>query len=178
MSLVATKEFRVGSVSIKPGPVSSPQLLGLIESIQRSRQCANAASFAANFTYRGRTFDQLSEPAKQAILNGHLVVKKLGEREILGYMHANGWGFVEITATVEPTVYVGQNAMVLDFAVVSDRAKLIGHSTVLGNATVSGEAELRDLAVVSGNVRVSGNTKVTNLAVISGDTQISTGHIS
>ena len=107
--------------------------------------------------------------------------------EVNGHAHPNGGGFVAETASVEDTVYVGRNAMVLgdskvtghavitDNAVVysaniSDNAKLTDFACVYGfwwaTPTVSGNAKIGDTAVVTANATVSGDARVMGNAYI------------
>ena len=59
--------------------------------------------------------------------------------------HSNGGGWVALTASVAPTVYVGPHCLVYDTAVLTDNVK------VLDLAQVSGKARLSGKVVVSGN---------------------------
>jgi carbonic anhydrase/acetyltransferase-like protein (isoleucine patch superfamily) len=103
--------------------------------------------------------------------------------KVAGRTHANGGGFVETSAQVAATAFVGRQAMVLgsskvlgqarieDHAVVrdatvKDRAVVSGHALVCEQAVVAENAKVRDFAVVRGETTVSGNAKVLEHAVI------------
>jgi hypothetical protein len=90
--------------------------------------------------YGGRTLPRLATTGKPA-----------GWRR-----HKNGGGWVQATAKVEESAYVGPDAMVLDRA------------QVLGNASVEGFAVVMDSAVVKGHARLSGGALVNGSAVMDG----------
>lgn len=83
-----------------------------------------------------------------------------------GHKHPNGGGFVADTATVEDSVYVGENAQVLGWANVSGNAKILGHAVVAGTAKVSGNAIIGDSACICGEARVSENARVIESAMV------------
>jgi len=107
-----------------------------------------------------------------------------------GYYHSNGGGWVDNTATVHSTAYVGPNAMVLgsarvynnarieDYAVikgsaiVQDNAVISGYAVVMDNARVRGNAKARDRAIVEDNAIVEGNGVVEDYAHLSGSINI------
>ena len=68
-----------------------------------------------------------------------------------GRRHKNGGGWVQETAIVDDTAYVGPGAMVLD------RAKVLGNARVEGFAVVMDEAVLKDNAKAFGGALVNGN---------------------
>ena len=73
-----------------------------------------------------------------------------------GHRHKNGGGWVQESARVDETAYVGPDAMVLD------RAR------VLGNARVEGFAVVMDDAVLKDNAKVFGGALVNGRAVMEG----------
>lgn len=82
--------------------------------------------------------------------------------------HPNGGGLVAPTATVDPTAYVGPNAMVLGWAKVSDNAVIDGNAIVAEGANVSGNAYVSGNAVVMGTATVTGNARVLESALVCG----------
>lgn len=74
--------------------------------------------------------------------------------------HPNGGGLVSYSANVASTAYVGPNAMVLDYATVSDNAVIDGYAIVAGNARVTDNAYVGDTAVLFDRAQVSGNARV------------------
>lgn len=103
------------------------------------------------------------------------------KEDIEGHRHPYGGGFVADTASVDDTVYVGQDAMVLGNSVVTDRAVISGHAVVC-NARVSDTARINDYACVYGfwwaqptiseNAKVGENAVVTAGASVSGNARI------
>jgi hypothetical protein len=67
-----------------------------------------------------------------------------------GGKHGNGGGFVQSTATVDETAYVGPNARVLGTAQVKNNARIEGRAVVKGNAQVRDNAIVKDHALVAG----------------------------
>ena len=116
--------------------------------------------------------------------------------------HPNGGGWKSRSAIVDPSVYLGPNARVLnsaqvrgrarieDFARVTDTARVLDDAIVSGqawvreSARVQNFAKVRDFATLSGNVRVTGrarigghanlieNATVTNQATVKGVTTL------
>ena len=76
------------------------------------------------------------------------------------HQHTNGSGWIQNTAQVASSVYVGPNALVY------------GNSRVSGNVWVSGDARVFGNAFVSGNSRVSGNVWVYENSLVSGDARV------
>lgn len=85
-----------------------------------------------------------------------------------GSLHANGGGFVAGTAQVDPTAYVGPDAMVCQSAQVSGDAQIKDAAIVAQMAKISGAAVVRDHARVTGRARVSGNAVVQDSAWVGG----------
>ena len=130
-------------------------------------------------------------------LSGAEVIKSGGYSRGRGHIHPNGGGWVADSASVEASVYVGPEAMVLggakltgnvrveDRAVVAnsvtakDNVVISGHAVVdgggwvysngwkQGSVTLSGNAVITDSAVVVNSCTVSGNARVLQKAYIS-----------
>ena len=108
-----------------------------------------------------------------------------------GSMHSYGGGFVADSATAEPTVYVGPNAVVLgdarvlensrieDFAVIENEAIVRGNAIVSGHARIRNQAivednaRVRDYAIVRDSVRVQNNAVVMQQSWPGGNSRIS-----
>ena len=99
------------------------------------------------------TFDQLN-----AKLGG-------AEKPDNWLQHSNGGGWVNKKAKIDPTVYIGENAIVFS-------GILYGNARVYGNAQVSGNAWVYGNARVSGNARVYGDAQVYGNAWVSGNAQV------
>ena len=92
-----------------------------------------------------------------------------------GYWHYNyrhsknpqKGGFVERSAYVADTVFLGPDAKVLNSASVE------GSARVYGNAVVAGEAIVKDKARVFGNAHIKGNAEIRDVAQVSGEAQVS-----
>jgi len=72
-------------------------------------------------------------------------------RSANGGPHANGGGWVDATASVEPTVFVGRNANVLGSSVATGSARITNQAVVL-------DSRISDSVVVSGNAFVIGGS--------------------
>ena len=71
------------------------------------------------------------------------LIEKLGtQNESEWHQHANGGGWVQNTANVDASAYVGESAIVLQNARVSGNAQVSGNARVSGNAWVSGNAQV------------------------------------
>lgn len=70
-----------------------------------------------------------------------------GRGPVPAHMHANGGGWVENTATVAPTAYVGPHAQVKLFAKILDSARLEG------NGIATDSAVLKDKSICRGEAR-------------------------
>jgi carbonic anhydrase/acetyltransferase-like protein (isoleucine patch superfamily) len=89
------------------------------------------------------------------------------------HQHANGGGWVADTAHVEPSVFVGPDAKVCDFAIVSGGVRLSGHTIVMDRAVVCDnvllvDAVVMDAATASGDSRATEGCVVKDAAHISG----------
>jgi|GEM_PF-799072 len=83
-----------------------------------------------------------------------------------GHRHANGGGWVEDTATVDPAAYVAPGAVVRGDAVVGPGVRLEGRAWVASGAELRGDVVVRDVAVVRGSARLSGEVLVGGDAVV------------
>jgi carbonic anhydrase/acetyltransferase-like protein (isoleucine patch superfamily) len=81
-------------------------------------------------------------------------------------------GFVEKTAKVAETAYIGPKALVLNNALVYGDAKIYDNAWVSGHAEVFDDAKVYGDALVSGNARVSGGAEVYHKAKIFGNAQV------
>ena len=108
-----------------------------------------------------------------------VVFEMQGQKEsIEGRFHANGGGFVALTADVAETVYVGKDAMVLGESRIKDQVKILDRSRVFSEAQISGQVVVSDNALISGKAElsgraiVSGNSRVSGLSKVSGQVQV------
>jgi len=98
----------------------------------------------------------------------------LPERSDGWHRHQNGGGWVQDTARVEPSAYVGAEALVFDFARVlenarvSDWARVYGQACLRDAAHVCGHAQIHDCALVCHAARVYGRAEISGRAVIAG----------
>jgi hypothetical protein len=83
-----------------------------------------------------------------------------------GHRHANGGGWVDDRATVDPDAWVGPGAVVRGDAVVGPGVRLEGRAWVQGGAELSGDVLVRDVAVVRPTARLSGTVVVGGDAVV------------
>ena len=113
------------------------------------------------------------------------------------HTHPNGKGWVQNTANVSASAFVGPdaivygnaevygkarvidnarvfgNARVSDKAVIADDARVSGYSVVIGAAVVYGNALVEDAAWIEENAKVGDDAKVYEKAGISGSAEIS-----
>lgn len=82
------------------------------------------------------------------------------------YRHENGGGWVANTARVDPTVYVGPDAMVYN------RATVLGNSKISGSARVYGRSTVCKEAVITDSARVYDHAFVTDRAQIKGESHV------
>ena len=95
------------------------------------------------------------------------------------HTHPKGGGWVQNTASVDPSAYVGPDAIVsgdaqvsgsvYDNAVVSDHAKVGEAARVRGEAWVFGHAQVFKYAIVYGDARVFGEAQVFGGAQVWGE---------
>lgn len=83
-----------------------------------------------------------------------------------GTRHANGGGWVEDGAQVDPAAWVGPGAVVRAGAEVGPEVRLDGRAWVEGGARLTGAVVVRDAAVVQGAARLSGSVLVGGDAVV------------
>lgn len=82
--------------------------------------------------------------------------------------HSNGGGLVSDNATVDDSVYVAPNAMVLGSASVTGNARIEDYAVVQDSAVVSGNAVISGYAIVAENANISGNARVDDYALVMG----------
>ena len=79
--------------------------------------------------------------------------------------HSNGGGWVALTASVAPSVYVGKFAIVYDKAVLTGNVKLLDFAQVSGTSKLSGNVIVShnawvDKGTYSGNEHFSKNERI------------------
>lgn len=74
-----------------------------------------------------------------------------------GHWHPNGGGWVDNSANVASTVYVGPRAAVFGSSTVTGNARIEGLAWVNSGATISGNVVVKDNAIVQGGANLSGN---------------------
>ena len=89
--------------------------------------------------------------------------------KIDGHIHANGGGWVQNSAEVEASVYIGPKAIVLGNADLTGNVR-IENTAIVSNATMSGDVKVIDNAVVvggtySGSAIISGQSFVENVTM-------------
>lgn len=87
--------------------------------------------------------------------------------------HSNGGGIVSDSATVDASVYVAPDAMVLGSASVTGNVRIEDHAVVQDTAKVSDNAVISGYAIVAENASISGNARVDDTALVMGNTVIS-----
>ena len=87
------------------------------------------------------------------------------------HRHPNGGGWVQDTASVDETAYVGPDAEVSETARVSGNAEVSGAARVYGSAQVSETAQVSGTAEVSGAAWVSAPRHVLTVGPIGSDDQ-------
>ena len=90
-----------------------------------------------------------------------------------GRPHGNGGGFVEGTATVDSTAYVGVDAVVCGTAKVKGNARVFGNAQITGNAEVKDNVLVYDSAKIGGNAVIKDNAKVYDNSEVKGSAVIS-----
>lgn len=85
--------------------------------------------------------------------------------------HPNGGGWINKSAKVDASAYVGESAVV--WGTVSGNAKVYGNAWVFGNALVYGNAQVYDSARVFGGACVFGDALVYGNARVYGDARVS-----
>jgi len=102
----------------------------------------------------------LKEWQSYAVKNLYGDVRAEIERMQKGARHPNGGGWVQATAKVARTAYIGPNAMVLDTAQVLDNAIIDDFGVVMGSAVVSGHARVCGQGVVKDKAKAGGYSRV------------------
>ncbi|MEU5597622.1 DUF6055 domain-containing protein [Streptomyces sp. NPDC020298] len=74
-----------------------------------------------------------------------------------GHWHSNGGGWVDNSANVASSVYVGPRAAVFGNSTVTGNARIEGLSWVNSGATISGNVVVKDNAIVQGGASLSGS---------------------
>ena len=123
-------------------------------------------------------------------ISGADVQQSGGYSKDAGHIHSNGGGWVSNSASVDDSVYVGPNAMVLgdakltgnvrveDYAVVAnsvtakDNAVISGHAVVDGGGLVYDNGWKYGSVELSGNAVISGSAVVTNSCSVSGNAKV------
>lgn len=88
------------------------------------------------------------------------------------HRHPNGCGWVQNTATVADTAYVGPYALVYGNAQVYDNAKIRFRSRVYGNAVVCDGAEIAGNARVAVDAKVYESARVYGTAAVYGSARV------
>ncbi|MBD7919527.1 cellulose binding domain-containing protein [Cellulomonas sp. Sa3CUA2] len=83
-----------------------------------------------------------------------------------GHRHANGGGWVQDTADVDPAAHVAAGAVVRGDATVGPGVRIEGRAWVESGARLTGDVVVRDVAVVRGSARLSGRVLVGGDAVV------------
>lgn len=92
--------------------------------------------------------------------------------------HENGGGIVEITAEVDPTVFVDRECVVFGFAQIRDRVRVLGRCRVSGARLPGGVSTLlEDDAIVAGNVVIEGQVLMRDKSQARGCAKLS-GHVA
>lgn len=89
--------------------------------------------------------------------------------------HRNGGGLVSVDAFCGARVFVGENAMVKDCAIVIDDVRVLDSAVIEGCAHVSGRCELRHESGVSGFATLSGMVSLRHHARVSGTARLDGG---
>lgn len=97
------------------------------------------------------------------------------------HQHPKGHGWVENTAFVADTVYVGKNCIIAGNAKILDKVRLSGGCFISGNAIIADEARIREShiyghATVNCKAQIS-KSRVWGHAVVSGNAKIDHGEV-
>ena len=118
-------------------------------------------------------------PDAEAVMRAYKRKMDIGSN----HQHSNGGGWVDNTATVDASVYVGSNATVKGKAKVQGNVRLFHNACVndtahvWGNVIIRDNAKVSDRARVGGNSIIAGNVFVGDDAVVNGDVCLS-GQVS
>lgn len=100
------------------------------------------------------------------------VIQFLYGKTRTGDFHPKGGGFVESTAAVDGSVYVGPMCKVIDVAQVKDTCELHGQVIVADQAIVELGSLINDHSVIRHNAHVI-SSEVHGYSVIKDDTEVS-----
>lgn len=93
-----------------------------------------------------------------------------GRGKVFAHKHVLGNGWVEDTAKVADTVYVGKLAEVFNNAIIEDDVAIRDHAKVCGNAYVRDRVRIMRRAYVGGNALLYDDTCVQDEAIVNGGT--------
>lgn len=125
-----------------------------------------------------RSFEQQQFPYKVSFEGCEPVGAALADKpKVEGAAHSNGGGFVEFSAQVDRTAYVGPNAQVLGRSKVIGKARIedysvVENATVKDSALVSGHALVKEESVVADNAKVRGYAVVKGRTTVKGNARI------
>lgn len=95
-----------------------------------------------------------------------------GRGRVPAHKHDNGGGWVEDTARVDDTVYVGSRSEVYNYARVFGLVRLEGRSSIFGHARVGGRVRLNKSARIYGSACVLDETRLSDYARIHGRARV------
>ena len=116
---------------------------------------------AGEITCRRDRFEPICGSLKLHERNGQVCVR-----------HTNGGGLVALTAHVQPSVFVGENAAVLGRAIVRGKVRIEGQAIIEDKAKVSGNVRLREEARVSGNAVLEGQVTMRRHSRVGGNAHL------
>lgn len=103
-----------------------------------------------------------------------------GRGHVPARQHANGGGWIALSAYVAPSVYVGICAVVFGYARVDGNARISGQARVGGerregglSTTICGQVTITDKAQILDCVMVTGHARIGGAALIYGNANIS-----
>lgn len=96
---------------------------------------------------------------------------KDGRGKVFAHRHINGNGWVEDTAKVADTVFVGKFAQVAHYAILENKVSVRDH------AIVTGTAYLRDMVTVKGHSYVGGSVMIYDTTIVDGNARVHGGKI-
>ncbi len=111
-------------------------------------------------------------PYEVRLVNAVPTIKQYQRAKGAGAPHPNGGGWVDSTAHIEPTAYVGPNAMVLDEAVVLGNARVEDYAVMMDNARIEDNAVISGFSLLQNTAWVRNNAKFRDRAMASDNTQI------
>jgi carbonic anhydrase/acetyltransferase-like protein (isoleucine patch superfamily) len=84
----------------------------------------------------------------------------------IGKAHSNGGGWVDTSAEVDQSVYVGPNARVLENAKVEGNVRIEDYAVVRGNAKISDQVVVCGQALVGKDATLSGDARIEDEASV------------